>query len=85
VADASPPAPIGGSRQRRSALGWTRLRQEKLEHRWSPEQIAGWLQLTYYKRPEMQVSHESLYRTLYVQSRSALHKGTDPDNKGLAA
>jgi len=48
--------------------------QEKLRRRWSPEQIAGWLQLTYPKSPEMQVSHESIYRTLYVQARGALRK-----------
>lgn len=48
--------------------------EEKLQRRWSPQQIAGWLQLTYPKSPEMQVSHESIYRTLYVQSRGALNK-----------
>ncbi len=48
--------------------------EEKLQRRWSPQQIAGWLKLTYPKRPEMQVSHESIYRTLYVQSRGALNK-----------
>jgi IS30 family transposase len=48
--------------------------QEKLRRRWSPEQIAGWLQLTYPTSPEMQVSHESIYRTLYVQARGALRK-----------
>jgi hypothetical protein len=48
--------------------------EEKLARRWSPEQIAGWLKLTYPKSPEMQVSHESICRTLYVQSRGALRK-----------
>ena len=48
--------------------------EEKLIHRWSPQQIDGWLKLTYPKRPEMQVSHESIYRTLFVQSRGALRK-----------
>lgn len=48
--------------------------EEKLARRWSPQQIDGWLKLTYPKRPEMQVSHESIYRTLYVQSRGALRK-----------
>jgi DNA-binding CsgD family transcriptional regulator len=38
--------------------------EEKLARRWSPQQIDGWLKLTYPKRPEMQVSHESIYRTL---------------------
>jgi IS30 family transposase len=40
----------------------------------SREQIDGWLKVTYPKRPEMQVSHESIYRTVYVQSRGALNK-----------
>jgi len=48
--------------------------EDKLARRWSPEQIAGWLKVTYPKSPEMQVSHESIYRTLYVQSRGALRK-----------
>ena len=47
---------------------------EKLQHRWSPQQIAGWLKLTYADDPEMHVSHESIYRTLFVQSRGALRK-----------
>jgi IS30 family transposase len=48
--------------------------EDKLQHRWSPQQIAGWLRLAYPDSPEMQVSHESIYRTLYVQSRGALRK-----------
>jgi IS30 family transposase len=47
---------------------------EKLRRRWSPQQIAHWLKLTYPDRPEMQVSHETIYRTLYVQSRGALRR-----------
>jgi IS30 family transposase len=47
---------------------------EKLERRWSPQQIAGWLKSTYPDDPEMHVSHESIYRTLFVQSRGALRK-----------
>ena len=48
---------------------------EKLQHeRWSPQQIAGWLKTTYPDDPEMQVSHETIYRTLFVQSRGALRK-----------
>lgn len=46
----------------------------KLQRRWSPQQIAGWLKATYPDVPELQVSHESIYRTLYVQSRGALWK-----------
>jgi IS30 family transposase len=47
-----------------------KLRQEQ----WSPEQIAGWLKATYPNDPEMQVSHETIYRTLFIQSRGALRK-----------
>ena len=46
----------------------------KLAARWSPQQIAGWLKATYPDEPEMQVSHETIYRTLFIQSRGALRK-----------
>ncbi|HEY2878850.1 MAG TPA: IS30 family transposase [Nocardioides sp.] len=48
--------------------------EEKLRRRWSPQQIAGWLKVSYAHDPEMQVSHESIYRTLFVQSRGALRR-----------
>jgi IS30 family transposase len=48
--------------------------EEKLQRRWSPQQIAGWLKLTLPTSPEMQVSHETIYRTLFVQSRGALRR-----------
>jgi IS30 family transposase len=48
--------------------------EEKLEVRWSPEQIAGWLARQFPDQAEMQVSHESIYRSLFVQSRGALRK-----------
>jgi IS30 family transposase len=47
---------------------------DKLRHRWSPQQIAGWLKTSYPDNQQMQVSHESIYRTLFVQSRGALRK-----------
>jgi IS30 family transposase len=47
---------------------------EKLAARWSPQQVAGWLKTTYPEDPEMQVSHETIYRTLFIQSRGALRK-----------
>jgi IS30 family transposase len=48
---------------------------EKLQQeQWSPEQIAGWLKATYPDDVEMQVSHETIYRTLFIQSRGALRK-----------
>jgi len=48
--------------------------ERKLEARWSPEQISAWLALEYPDRPEMQVSHETIYQSLFVQSRGALRK-----------
>ena len=48
--------------------------ESKLELRWSPEQISGWLSVTYPEDPEMQVSHETIYLSLFVQSRGALRK-----------
>jgi IS30 family transposase len=44
----------------------------KVRADWSPEQIAAWLRMTYPDDPAMQVSHETIYRTLYVQARGAL-------------
>lgn len=46
----------------------------KLRADWSPEQIAGWLRRTYPERPGMQVSHETIYRSLFVQSRGVLKR-----------
>ena len=46
----------------------------KLAADWSPEQIAGWLRVTYAGDPTMQVSHETIYRSLFVQSRGVLQK-----------
>ena len=46
--------------------------EAKLRRRWSPEQIAGWLARRHPNEPEWQVSHETIYRTLFVQSRGAL-------------
>ncbi len=47
---------------------------EKLQKQWSPEQIAGWLKCAYPENEEHQVSHETIYRTLYIQARGALKK-----------
>ncbi|HDX8381082.1 TPA: IS30 family transposase [Aeromonas salmonicida] len=46
---------------------------EKLELKWSPEQISGWLRRTYLRQNMMQISAETIYKTLYFRSRSALH------------
>lgn len=46
---------------------------EKLRQQWSPEQVAGWLKRTGSDVSD-QVSHETIYRTLYIQARGALKK-----------
>ena len=46
----------------------------KLEDNWSPEQIAGWLRHTYPDGESYQVSHETIYRSLFVQARGVLKK-----------
>jgi len=51
-----------------------RIVAEKLMDRWSPWQIAGWLKRTYPDDMSMQVSHETIYLTLYIQARGALKK-----------
>ena len=48
--------------------------QERLTQRWSPEQIAATLRQDYPTRPEMWVSHETIYQSLYVQGRGALRR-----------
>jgi IS30 family transposase len=46
----------------------------KLQMSWSPEQIAGWLKCAYPGQEEYQVSHETIYCSLYIQARGALKK-----------
>ena len=46
---------------------------DKLRLLWSPEQIAGWLKHTY-PRESHRVSHETIYRSLFIQARGALRK-----------
>ena len=47
---------------------------KKLSLDWSPEQISGWLKRRYPDTEQMQVSHETLYRSLFVQARGVLEK-----------
>jgi len=47
---------------------------EKLRLQWSPRQVAGWLKRTYPRDETQQVSHETIYRTLFIQARGALKK-----------
>jgi IS30 family transposase len=46
----------------------------KLAADWSPQQIAAWLKVEYPGEPEMWVSHETIYLSLYIQSRGALRR-----------
>jgi IS30 family transposase len=46
----------------------------KLQGLWAPQQIAGWLKLTYPEDENYHVSHETIYRSLYIQARGALKK-----------
>jgi transposase, IS30 family len=48
--------------------------EAKLALRWSPEQIAGWLPLAYPSDPVLRVAHETIYLSLFVQSRGALRR-----------
>lgn len=46
----------------------------KLKSQWSPQQIAGWLKRTYPDDEGFNVSHETIYKTLFIQARGALKK-----------
>ena len=46
----------------------------KLSLDWSPEQIAGWLKLGFPDDKSMRVSHETIYRSLFIQARGVLKK-----------
>lgn len=46
----------------------------KLKEDWAPQQIAGWLKSEYPQNPELWVSHETIYRSLFVQARGALKR-----------
>jgi len=56
---------------------YPRLRRaviSKLTLTWSPQQISGWLKRTYPGEERKQVSHETIYRSLYIQARGVLKK-----------
>lgn len=62
------PCVLGVRRKLRSIVA------QKLSSNWSPEQIASWLKIRYPGNVEMHVSHETIYRTLFVQARGVLKK-----------
>jgi len=57
----------GNARLRRAVAG-------KLQHNWSPQQIAGWLKREHPEDEALQVSHETVYKSLFIQARGALKK-----------
>ena len=60
------PCRLAGRRRLRAAIA------RKLACQWSPQQIAGWLRRTFPSDADMHVSHETIYRSLFVQSRGVL-------------
>jgi len=50
------------------------LVEEKLCDDWAPQQIAGWLKRTFPEDSSLHVSHETIYRSLFIQARGALKK-----------
>jgi IS30 family transposase len=54
-----------------------RLRErvaQKLALQWSPQQISGWLVARFPHDQSMRVSHETIYRSLFIQTRGVLKK-----------
>jgi len=51
-----------------------RIVATKLQMQWGPEQIAGWLRRMYPDNEAYQVSHETIYKSLFIQARGALKK-----------
>lgn len=52
----------------------TRIIAKQLQLQWAPQQIAGWLKREYPGNEDYHVSHETIYKSLYIQSRGALKK-----------
>jgi len=46
----------------------------KLALEWSPEQVSGWLKIRYPDDESMQISHETIYKSLFIQARGVLKK-----------
>jgi len=48
--------------------------ETKLRKKWSPQQIAGWLKIKYSEDESKHVSHETIYKSLFIQTRGVLKK-----------
>ena len=55
-------------------LALRRTVSAKLRRKWSPEQIAGWLGRRFADQEQHRVSHETIYKSLYIQARGVLKK-----------
>jgi IS30 family transposase len=76
--DADCQAWVSALRPKRCLLATNRKLRDtvasKLILEWSPEQISGWLKTEYPRDERMRVSHETIYRSLYIQARGVLKK-----------
>lgn len=76
--DADRQAWISALRPKRCLLAVNRKLRDmvasKLILDWSPEQISGWLKIRYPNNESMRVSHEAIYRSLFIQARGVLKK-----------
>src|SRR5580698_3163054 len=76
--DADRQAWVSALRPKRCLLAVNRKLRDvvasKLILEWSPEQISGWLKTRYPDDERMRVSHETIYRSLFIQARGALKK-----------
>jgi IS30 family transposase len=50
---------------------------------WSPEQISGWLKIQFPDGASMRVSHETIYRSLFIQARGVMCRSTSASRKAL--
>ena len=55
---------------------------QKLQKRWSPQQISGWLALRHVGEDSMQVSHETIYKSLFIQARGVLKRELMENRRG---
>lgn len=76
VADAEAWEQAGRPKPCRLALPPTLRRTvaQKLSLDWSPEQISGWLRRQFSEDAQMRISHETIYRSLFIQARGVLKK-----------
>ena len=76
--DADRQAWVSALRPKRCLLAVNRKLRDivasKLILDWSPEQISGWLKTCYPNHESLRVSHETIYRSLFIQARGALKK-----------